>query len=44
MSSKQAGICGTTSGGGVLYGIMLSLPILALNITQDGSSGQDNGP
>ena len=28
----------------MLYWIMLSLPILALSVTQDGSSGQDNGP
>ena len=27
-----------------MYGIMLRLPILALNLTQDGTSGQDNGP
>ena len=26
-----------------MYGIMLRLPILALNLTQDGTSGQDNG-
>ena len=28
----------------MLYGIMLRLPILALNLTQDGSNGQDDGP
>ena len=28
----------------MLYVIMLRPPILALNLTQDGSSGQDNGP
>ena len=26
-----------------MYGIVLRLPILALNLTQDGTSGQDNG-
>ena len=26
-----------------MYGIMLRLPILALNLTQDGSNGQHNG-
>ena len=28
----------------MLYEIMLRLPILALNLTQDGPSGQSNGP
>ena len=28
----------------MLYGIMLLLPILGLNLTQDRASGQDNGP
>ena len=28
----------------MLHRIMLRLPILGLNLTQDGSSGQDNGP
>ena len=28
----------------MLYWIMPRLPILALNLTQDGSNGQDDGP